>query len=61
MGPTMTDEELDEDALRRLRRAIEGLDDRVRIIDTGRPGRIGAPRHRLLALDKALSDAPMSR
>lgn len=57
----MTDEDFDADALRRLRRAIGGLEDRVRIIDTGRPGRIGAPRHRLLLLDIAEPATQLSR
>lgn len=47
----MTDEEFDADALNRLLRGIEGLGDRVRIIDTGRPGRVGAPRHRVLPVE----------
>ncbi|GLR83046.1 hypothetical protein HUE56_30045 (plasmid) [Azospirillum oryzae] len=47
----MTDEEFDTDALYKLRQGIQGMEDRVRIVDTGRPGRIGAPRHRLLPVD----------
>lgn len=45
----MTNAEFDADQLRRLERAIDGLQDRVCIIDTGRPGRIDAPRYRLIA------------
>lgn len=52
----MTDEEFDADALSRLQRGIVGMEDRVRIVDTGRPGRIGAPRHRLLPVDMAEPD-----
>lgn len=48
----MTDGDFDADALSRLRRGIEGMEDRVRIIDTGVPGRIGAPRFRLLPVDQ---------
>lgn len=47
----MTDEEFDADALSRLRRGIDGMEDRVRIIDTGRLGRIGASRYRLLPVE----------
>ena len=47
----MTDEEVDADALDRLLRGMEGLEDRVRIVDTGRPGRVGAPRHRVLPVE----------
>ena len=49
----MTDEEFDADQWRRLARATEGLRDRVRIIDTGRPGRIDAPRYRLIPTTKS--------
>jgi len=56
----VTDEEFDADALIRLRRGIEGMEDRVRIIDTGRPGRLGAPRYRLLPADMAEAAAPLS-
>ena len=42
-------------------RGIGGMEDRVRIIDTGRPGRIGAPRHRLLPLDMAGPAEKLSR
>lgn len=49
----MTEEEFDADYLARLRRGIEGMEDRVRRIDTGRLGRIGALRHCLLPADIA--------
>lgn len=52
----MTDEEFDADALNRMRRGIEGVGERVRIVDTGRPGRPGrieTPRHRLLSVHMA--------
>lgn len=54
----MTDEEFDADGLSRIPRSVAGMEDRVRIIDTGRPGRIGEPRHRLLAADLATSAGP---
>ena len=57
----MTDEEFDADALSRLRRGVDGMEDRVRIIDTGRPGRIGAPRHRLLPVEAAGPAEKLSR
>ena len=57
----MTDEEFDADALDKLRRGIQGMEDRVRILDTGRPGRIGAPRHRLLPVDMAGTAEKLSR
>lgn len=57
----MTDEEFDADALSRLQRGIQGMEDRVQIVDTGRPGRIGAPRYRLLPLDITEPAAKQSR
>lgn len=57
----MKDEEFDANALSRLRRGIEDLEDRVLILDTGRPGRIGAPRHRLLTVDAAGPAKKLSR
>ena len=56
----MTDEEFDANELGRLRRGVKGVEDRVRIIDTGRPGRLGAPRYRLLPADMAEAAAPLS-
>lgn len=47
----MKDEVFDAGALGRLRRSIMGLEDRVQIIDSGRPGHIGLPRYRLLLSD----------
>lgn len=49
----MTDEEFDADALRRLRRAVTECPrpELVRIVDSGLPVGIGAPRYRLVVLD----------
>lgn len=40
---------------------VKGVEDRVRIIDTGRPGRIGTPRYRLLPINMAGSAETLSR
>lgn len=57
----MTDEEFDADELGRLRRGVKGVEDRVRIIDTGRTGRIGTPRYRLLPINMAGPAETLSR
>lgn len=49
----MTDEEFDAEALTRLRRAVaeSSRPDQVEIIDSGMPGRIGAPRYRIVPIN----------